>query len=147
MILSPDHFLYHADGTYDWTPSRVSSAWRMTLEGVARLLQDPRITSLTLLMGLPGAGKSTWLRHHEVSGVLYVDATFMTRESRLPFLREALAAGKPCDVVFLNTDLEVCQERNASRSSDRAVPREKMIQFALALESPTMDEGFRSISS
>lgn len=58
MILSPDGFLIRPDGTYDWSPSRVSSAWGETLDRVASLLPGYRFDSVTLLCGVPAAGKS-----------------------------------------------------------------------------------------
>lgn len=147
MILSPDDFLIRPDGTYDWSPSRVSSAWRDTLDRVQSLLPGWRFDTLVLLCGVPGSGKSTWLKEHQVASSLYVDATFTSQISRAPFIPIAASFGKPVDVVWMDTPLEECVRRNALRSEDRRIPMEKMIHFHQALSSdpPSVVEGFRSI--
>lgn len=144
MILSPDDFLIRPDGSYDWSPSRVASAWRETIDRVKDLLQGSRYTSLVLLCGFPASGKSTWLKGHQESSSLYVDATFTTRATRAPFLPLASSFGKPIGVVFLDTPFEECLRRNQLRPEDRQVPYEKMIKFRsdLEREPPGEDEGF-----
>ena len=147
MILSPDDFLIHPDGAYDWSPSRVAAAWRDTLDRVKSLLPGWRFDTLVLLSGVPAAGKSTWLKEHQVSSTLYVDATFTSRISRAPFLSLAASFGKPVDVVWVDTPIEECIRRNSLRPLDRQVPAERMAQFhhALYLDPPTVAEGFRAV--
>jgi predicted kinase len=145
LILSPDHFMYESDGTYRWTPERVVSAWALTLKKVAENL--PASRELVLLVGIPGAGKSTWLTRHKVPGTLYVDATFFNKVSRAPFIAEARRLGRPVKAVWVNTSLEVCLARNDLRPEDRKVPAEKMHGYHAALEAdpPSLDEGFEQV--
>ena len=147
MVLSPDDFLIRSDGTYDWTPHRVVSAWRETLDRVKGLLEGSRYSTLVLLCGIPATGKSTWLRNHRDTSFLYVDATFTTRASRAPLVSLAASLGKPIDLVFIDTPFEECSRRTLLRPEDRQVPPEKMVKFKtdLEVEPPLIEEGFRSI--
>ena len=147
MILSPDDFLIRSDGSYDWTPSRVSSAWTMTMERVHEALLDPRYKQLVLLIGVPASGKTSWLRAHARIDSVYVDATFTLPSSRRSFLQLAASLNKPCQAVLLTTPFEECLRRNSLRSSDREVPLERMILFSKQLHSapPTLSEGFVEI--
>ena len=147
MVLSPDDVLIRPDGTYDWSPRRVTSAWRETLGRVASLLPGYRFDSLTLLCGVPGAGKSSWLLSHQVPSVLYVDATFTTPASRAPLVTMSTSFEKPVDCVFLDTPFEECIRRNALRPPDRVIPHEKMLRFRhdLISDPPTPREGFRQV--
>lgn len=141
MILSPDHFLVRGDGTYDWSPSRVSSAWKMTLDRVEELL--PTSQELVLLVGIPGAGKTTWLKNHHTFTLLYVDATLVKKSDRAILIQIAQRMNKTCSAVLLDTPFDECVRRNDLRSDDRRVPYQKMAEFQrLLLETPpTPSEG------
>ncbi|MCS7026203.1 MAG: AAA family ATPase [Bryobacteraceae bacterium] len=69
-----------------------------------------------------------------------VDATHLTRAERRPYL--ALAEIYDCEVeaVFFDVPLEVCKDRNRSRS--RVVPEDVLDRMAARLEPPTLEEGF-----
>lgn len=148
MILSPDHFLIDADGNYSWSPSQVKAAWAATERRVKEFLEDPRYKKLVLLVGIPGAGKSTWLRQHADPFTIYVDATFTLLMARKPFVELAQQANKQVEAVLLDTSFEECCRRNDLRSADRKVPLEKMIRFRDQLldEPPTLEEGFTKVS-
>jgi predicted kinase len=123
MIISPDHHLHLPDGTYHWTPDRVKQAWASAKEQYTQALLWPiKPDKVVLLMGIPAAGKSTWLAENEDERVLYFDATFDLPFKRKPYLRRAREAGVPVEIVWLDTSLAVCIERNATRSEDRRVP-------------------------
>jgi len=148
MVLSPDHFLYDADGVYQWSRSAQVGAWQATERRVREMLMDPRYTRLVLLVGVPGAGKSTWLRTGEARDAIYVDATFAIKTHRAPFILLAQQAGKPAEAVFLDTPFEECARRNALRSPDRMVPEITMERFRAQLhgEPPTLEEGFAKVT-
>jgi predicted kinase len=124
MIVSPDAYLYTEDGKYHWTSDRVKAAWDRSREAFAGHLAWGNPSKVVLLMGVPAAGKSTWLAEHERAGVLYFDATLDLPWKREPWIKQATEAGVPVEIVWLDTPLEVCIERNATRSEDRRVPVE-----------------------
>jgi len=147
VILSPDHFLIDADGIYSWSPSQAAAAWAATERRVKEFLADPRYTKLVLLVGVPGAGKSTWLQQNQDPYTIYVDATFTLQRARQPFLLAAQQVSKQVEAVLLDTSFEECCRRNDLRSDDRRVPLEKLIRFRdqLLSESPTLEEGFTRV--
>lgn len=149
MILSPDHLLYLSDGTYVWTASRVASAWAVIRGKTQELLVQRNYTELCLLIGLPGAGKSTWLQKNYKPHVLYVDAVFSSRQSRDPFIQLALAANKPVHAVVFTTPYAVCAARNDLREDDRKVPVDKMEKFRddLTAEPPELGTEFQSMTT
>jgi len=126
MIVSPDAHLYTEDGKYHWTPERLKEAWGRSREAFTGHLQWGNPSKVVLLMGVPAAGKSTWLAEHMRAGVLYFDATFALPEWREPWIKQATVEGVPVEIVWLDTPLAVCIERNATRSEDRRVPEATM---------------------
>lgn len=146
MILSPDDVLA-SDGPYLWTQERVSFAWATVLGRASSLLASPEVRKLVLLVGLPGAGKTTWLRSHEEPDVLYVDATFTKRSERARLLELSASACKPCGVVLFTTPYDLCASRNALRPPGRSVPIEKMekLHSQLSGTPPDLSEGFSDI--
>ena len=124
MIVSPDTYLYTEDGKYHWTPERVQEAWDRSREAFDGHLQWGNPSKVVLLMGVPGAGKSTWLAEHMMAGVLYFDATFDLPWKREPWIKKALAADLPLgvEIVWFDIPLAVCIARNALRAEDRRVP-------------------------
>ncbi len=144
MIVSPDHHLYLPDGTYHWTPDRVKAAWATAGSLFHQALSWPvKPDAIVLLMGVPAAGKSTWLSEHEDERVLYFDATFALPQWREPWIASATEAGVPAEIVWLDTPLEVCIERNAARPADRRVPEDTMRAMHAKIMSspPTEAEG------
>lgn len=148
MILSPDHLLVDLDGTYRFTRERVRAAWDAVAEKTREALRDPAVRGLVLLVGVPGSGKTTWLRSHEDPSLVYVDAVFPSRRSREPFVGLAREAGKPSLALVFTTPFETCLARNDLRHEGRRVPPEKMEQFRSELEAepPTPDEGLTSVT-
>jgi predicted kinase len=147
MILSPDHFLIDAEGNYSWSPLQAKTAWAATERRVKEFLADPRYKKLVLLVGVPGAGKSTWLRQHADPFTIYVDATFTLKMARRPFVELAQQVNKQVEVFLFETPFEQCCRRNDQRSADRKVPLDKMIKFRdqLVSEPPTLEEGFSQV--
>ena len=143
MIISPDSLLYTEEGRYHWTPDRVKKAWADSKQEYARCLASGTFTRVVLLMGIPAAGKSTWLAANHEDDVLYFDATFDLPFKRKPYIRLARAAGVSVEIVWPDTPLSVCIERNAARSEDRRVPEAvlRATQAKIADKPPTEAEG------
>lgn len=121
MLISPDNYLKTPEGLYFWSQARVEQAWGKSREEYSEALASGNYKKVTLLMGAPGSGKSTWVSQNHQEGVIYFDATFKNARARAPFLQEAQATGIPVEVVWLDTSLEECLHRNALRTPDRKV--------------------------
>ena len=152
MIISPDDFLYQTDPitgqqTYVWSPTRVKAAWQETFRALERAIRNPKFTKLVLLVGIPAAGKSTWLKSHHEQDAIYIDATFTQKWARQKPIELAKRYGKRVEAVFLDVPLPVSLERNSHRSPDRRVPDDTIINMAVNLsqEPPSMSEGFDKV--
>lgn len=145
--LSPDHYLYDSDGCYVWTPDRSAYAWKETMRRYMEYLST--CDEVLLTVGVPGSGKSTWIYNQRASGAkartLVVDATFIKKEHREPFIKAALSAQKRISAVLFETPISVCLERNSKRSPDRVVPYLEGFASSLAEEPPTTEEGFSQV--
>jgi hypothetical protein len=128
LIVSPDSHLM-IDGKYVWTPERVRRAWVLAMKELEEALSSGKFQGVTLMMGAPGAGKSTWLRENGKENRIYFDAVFKNAASRKPLLEMAAKFGVPLNIVFLDTPLQVCLDRNAQRSPDRKVPEETLLDM------------------
>jgi predicted kinase len=69
-----------------------------------------------------------------------VDATNLSRRERRPYIKTAQLYDCQMEAMFFDTPLEVCKERNRSRT--RVVPDEIMDIMAERLSTPTIEEGF-----
>lgn len=145
MLLSPDHFLYHADGEYEYTPERCTQAWEMMYLQLEAAIQDRRFKRVVLMVGLPGAGKSTWLSHNHDPHTTYVDATFTNKWSRAQIIQKvSVRPDLVVEAVFMDTPIHECLRRNNTRSPDRKVPEARIEQMGqqLSTEPPEIQEGF-----
>lgn len=148
IIVSPDHYLIDEDtGEYVWSPERVRAAWGRANAKLKRLLASPYISTVVLLIGIPAAGKSTWIRSHAEPGTIYYDATFTIRRHRAPIIDLVKEAGKRVEAIVMNTPLPVCLKRNLCRSPDRRVPHEviERMHAQLLTDLPDRSEGFDQI--
>ncbi len=76
--------------------------------------------------------------------ITYIDATHLTCEERKPYLRLARTAGADVEVLYFDTPLEVCVQRNRGR--ERLVPEEAIRAMAAKLEPPRTSEGFTRVT-
>jgi predicted kinase len=76
--------------------------------------------------------------------VTYVDATNLTRRERRQYIRLGQLNDCNVEAVFFDVPLEICLERNQSRS--RIVPAEAVREMARKLRPPSLEEGFTRIT-
>lgn len=147
MVISPDAWLIGDDGVYRWSPERIREAWERAFQALETALRDPANERLVLLVGLPGAGKSTWLASHDRGGVIHFDATLCAASERKPLIAIARRAGRPVEAVWFDTPVLPCRQRNAARPPDRRVPDETIDRMAAALAAtpPQVEEGISRV--
>ena len=76
--------------------------------------------------------------------VTYVDATNLVPWERRPYIKLAELYGAEPGAIFFDVPLEVCRERNRSRT--RVVPDEALERMAARLVPPAADEGFAQVT-
>jgi len=118
-VLSPDGLLY-ADGRYEWTRERVGRAWAEVRGDYEALLATGRD--------------------------LVLDATFVRRQDRRPWLELAREAGHRVVAVFVSVPSEVLVERDRAREEHgKRVGVTVIHRFWKALEPPELGEGFDEV--
>jgi predicted kinase len=145
--INPDHFLQTQTGRVI-TPELNAEAWKKSYQAFdAALLHATEATTLYILVGPQGAGKSTWARNlveHDDRAIVF-DAILVKESEREPLLRAASAYPASRVAVWFRTPLETCLARNAARPKDEVVPERGVRNVHAAVEPPTMAEGFHSI--
>ena len=113
-----------------------------------------------ILVGLPGAGKSSLYRqrfastHRRVEDRRLVDATLAAglsvvvdttnprRADRAPIIASARSRGARVVGYYFEVTTRAAVARNAARSGEDKVPNVAIFTVAKRLEQPTLDEGF-----
>ena len=75
--------------------------------------------------------------------VTYVDATNLTIKDRRPYIKLGQLRNCAVDAVFFDVPLEVCMERNRTRT--RIVPDGALRDMAARMVVPSVAEGFSQI--
>ena len=71
---------------------------------------------------------------------IVVDDTNVTRTRRKPYVDVAKTLGKTIGILFLNSSIELCLERNRKR--DNVIPEPIVRKYNTDIELPHIDEGF-----
>ena len=95
--------------------------------------------AVVLIMGLPGAGKSTHAAKIDAAGVLVIDTCAPTPAHREPLIRAARRAKIPIDCVFVDTPIRVGESRRPT------IPRVELWAVKARLTPPRKSEGFRAV--
>ncbi len=124
------------------------------------------------MVGLQGAGKTTWVARHlgthavvskdhwprarrrearqqrvlaellAAGRSVVVDNTNPSPEERAPLVAAARAAGVPVRAVWVDTEPEVAERRNADREEGARVPLVGVLATRRRFRPPTPEEGF-----
>jgi len=95
--------------------------------------------SVVLIMGLPGAGKSTHAAKIDAPGLLVIDTCAPTPAHREPLIRAARRAKIPIDCVLVCAPLKLCEIRRPK------IPRSELVKIRSRLVPPRKSEGFRTV--
>jgi predicted kinase len=152
MIISPDSFRYDEGGKYVSSSEASAVAWEKSFQALLGALQVP-VTGLYLLIGLPGAGKTTWLKNDPYADRLgpqqdiYFDATLTRRVEREPLIQMAAQYEVPVRAIVFLTPIQVCLSRNWGRTEDRRVPYPVIARMHenMRNEPAMLEEGFDEI--
>lgn len=152
MIISPDNFIYNAEGIYDWSPERAKASWNKSYAILKKALVTGKYNKVILMGGIPASGKTTYL--NEIGRdpkAIYFDATFTNKWGRGAIL-DVIKEVYPdiwVEIIFLDTPKNVCLMRNEQRTPDRKIPTEAYDRMCGALEKegfPTKSEGFDKVT-
>ncbi|MDB4278205.1 ATP-binding protein [Deltaproteobacteria bacterium] len=145
--ISPDNHLF-IDGKYVFTTERAQAAWAACYEELDAVLADPQVVRVTMLIGVPASGKTTWVSKQadDPRRVLF-DATFAKAEWRAPVIAKCHQAGVEVDAVWIWCNSKVVKERNAQRTADRQIPVEVIDSMFKLLDDdpPTCAEGLSGV--
>jgi predicted kinase len=143
MILCPDDLLPEGPRTRE----AIGEAWAETRRQLRAALQDPEVLTMAVMVGIPGAGKSTWAAGHEEPGLVIFDACWARAKHRAALAQQIALAGKVPVAVWVRTPLVVARERNTHRPAGQRVPDVAISRAWVALRHspPTRAEGWRRV--
>ena len=146
MIVRPEALLEQGPGR--WTKERVAGAWAEASRRFRSALADPSIVHAGAMIGIPGAGKTTWSDRHDRDGLVLFDAVWADPRRRAALARRIRMAGKVPIAVWVRTPLPLAIQRNAARPDWRRVPESFVRRAAASLLAcpPTIREGWQQIT-
>lgn len=145
-VVRPDDLLPKGEGR--WTTETVPEAFAEAARQLRAHLADPAVRTVIVLVGIPGAGKTTWCAAQppDDSTVVY-DVVNADPKRRAALARRISAAGKVPVAVHLVTPLSLALVRNAERPPWRRVPEAFVRQAAIKLrrDPPKLAEGWARV--
>ena len=147
MIICPDTEIeLLADGVYDWTPQRAGEAWRRAYQKFGRALRTSGLghTTVIVMVGLPGSGKSTFATWYDSPSEIIFDATNVDPMRRQPLVNIAAGAGFKTAAIYVECTATAAIARQEARGR-KAVSSDIIHRMAKRLRSPGYDEGFGAI--
>ena len=144
--INPDHFL-HTNPERKWTEERNELAWkRAYLSLCDYITMHEECKELCVVMGVQGAGKSTWVQQNNKSkNTVYFDAALPRRKHRKKLLEIAKNHNLQTKAIYIDVELEVAKARNAQRNGCELVPETSLDSVFVQLESPSIEEGFDEV--
>ena len=147
VVIRPDDLLPQGPGR--WTRETVGQAWAEAHRRLRAALADPAVLEVVVLIGVPGAGKTTWSSGQDRPRAVAFDAVFADPRRRAAIARRIVAAGKVATAVYVRTPLGECLRWNADRPAWRRVPEAFMRRVARQLLQwpPRRAEGWTRIET
>ena len=147
-VFNPDDYLRTPAGRL-FTEERNATAWERLYADLERSFSvaGPK-AHFFLVMGVQGAGKTTWIRHRGAecgSTVVFLDAALPARRHRARVMALVKRFGIRATAVWVIVPLEAALRQNAQRPPDEVVPEAAVRSTFNVLEAPTLDEGFDDI--
>jgi predicted kinase len=145
MHLNPDNYM-QTDAGRIFTAERNAAAWaRLYADLSTELKERPR--RVVMVVGVQGAGKSTWTRKwtSEPGDAIYVDSMFATVTRRSRVIEIAKTAGVEVSAVWVKVSLETALHRNRGCPADEVVPDDAVENVFRIFEPPTLREGFQEV--
>lgn len=146
--IDPDQFL-NLGASQPITAEAGRTAWaRAYAQLEARLAELGPSATLFVVMGLQGAGKSTWVARQTARGparAVYFCGPLPSRQHRERALAIARQAGCRSVAVWLNTPLALALARNAGRSGNARIAEATIQHVHDSLQVPSLSEGFDEV--
>jgi len=142
MILAIDHMRE----TYSAKPTDRYAAWAKFFALYMEALAKAKWDRVTLLVGPPGAGKSTFSDVFDTTHTLMLDAPNLTYSDRAPLI--AMAKHFKISEIYglhIAAPLGMCLERNAKRKNP--VPEDAIRRRHKRLRWPALFEGFTCVKT
>lgn len=147
-VINPDDFLETEEGRV-FTPERNAQAWASAYASLEAALSHGRSdVRLFVVMGVQGAGKSTWIERHRGTlgeNAVVFDAAVPAARHRDKLLAIAKRYNVAAIAVWVQSSLEDALRRNRLRTPDEQVPEEAIRSVYSLLEAPSVEEGFSEV--
>ncbi len=138
-VFSADRFFMY-DGKYVFDPAKLNEAHGACLRGFAENVRIWRPSSVyrhvTIMRGIPGSGKSTWIEQHESDLDVVVDNTNILAIDVAPYAALAAAHNLPFEIVTIAVDHKLAAQRNT-----HGVPAEIVLRQGLPSRWPQLRIG------
>lgn len=144
-IVNPDDYLETPAGRV-FIAERSRQAWEQAYAAVDVLLAQA--SRLYLVMGVQGAGKSSWIARHAAGlqeHAMIFDAALPARRHRERLLTLARAHDVAVTAVFVQASLDEALSRNVTRTADTMVPEHALRSVFAMLEVPSVEEGIETV--
>jgi hypothetical protein len=147
-VFNPDDYLITSEGRV-FTNERSAIAWESLHSDMDALFSAADSdTRLFIVMGVQGAGKTTWIRtNHEALGAsaVFLDAALPAKRHRVRALTLAKRFGIRTIAIWIKVPLQQALAQNAQRRSDEVVPESAVRSVFSLLEAPSIAEGFDEV--
>lgn len=145
---NPDDYLETEAGRV-FTPERSAAAFEHAYSDLESALRSaPPESHLLVVVGIQGAGKTTWVREHagELGDAAYFfDAALPRGIHRARAVAIAKSAGVPAVCIWVRASIEDALARNDARRSDHRVPVSAVRSVHSIMEPPSISEGFQEV--